>query len=74
MHGMDMVPNPQICIAALKACRRINDFALAVRFLEALKVTFISFLQLVDNIRGSISSSSEIIFSGSFVWTFVGED
>lgn len=38
MHGLDMVPNPKICIAALKACRRLNDFALTVRFLEALKV------------------------------------
>ncbi|XP_022662996.1 cytochrome c oxidase subunit 5A, mitochondrial-like [Varroa destructor] len=37
MHGLDMVPNPKICIAALKACRRLNDFALTVRFLEALK-------------------------------------
>ncbi|OQR72843.1 mitochondrial cytochrome c oxidase subunit Va protein [Tropilaelaps mercedesae] len=37
IHGMDMVPNPKICIAALKACRRLNDYALTVRFLEALK-------------------------------------
>lgn len=35
--GMDLVPEPKIIIAALRACRRINDFALAVRFLEALK-------------------------------------
>ncbi|XP_071547778.1 cytochrome c oxidase subunit 5A, mitochondrial [Panulirus ornatus] len=35
--GMDLVPEPKIIIAALKACRRNNDFALAVRFLEAIK-------------------------------------
>ncbi|XP_076335689.1 cytochrome c oxidase subunit 5A, mitochondrial-like [Tachypleus tridentatus] len=37
LHGMDLVPEPKIMIAALKACRRINDYALAVRFLEAVK-------------------------------------
>ncbi|KAK3882707.1 hypothetical protein Pcinc_012915 [Petrolisthes cinctipes] len=35
--GMDLVPEPKIIIAALKACRRLNDYALAVRFLEAVK-------------------------------------
>ncbi|XP_023217475.1 cytochrome c oxidase subunit 5A, mitochondrial-like [Centruroides sculpturatus] len=37
LHGMDVVPEPKIIIAALKACRRVNDFALAVRYLESLK-------------------------------------
>ncbi|XP_031343110.1 cytochrome c oxidase subunit 5A, mitochondrial-like [Photinus pyralis] len=35
--GMDLIPEPRIIIAAMKACRRINDYALCVRFLEALK-------------------------------------
>ncbi|XP_017782860.1 PREDICTED: cytochrome c oxidase subunit 5A, mitochondrial-like [Nicrophorus vespilloides] len=35
--GQDLVPEPKIVIAALKACRRVNDFAVAVRFLEAIK-------------------------------------
>lgn len=35
--GMDLVPEPNIVIAALNACRRVNDYALAVRFIEALK-------------------------------------
>lgn len=35
--GMDLVPEPKIVSAALKACRRVNDYALAVRFLEAVK-------------------------------------
>ncbi|CAG2055040.1 unnamed protein product [Timema podura] len=37
LAGMDLVPEPKIIDAALRACRRLNDFALAVRFLEAVK-------------------------------------
>lgn len=32
-----MVPEPKILVAALKACRRVNDYALAVRIVEAVK-------------------------------------
>jgi cytochrome c oxidase subunit 5a len=35
--GHDLVPEPKILTAALKACRRVNDYALAVRILEAVK-------------------------------------
>ncbi|XP_055598573.1 cytochrome c oxidase subunit 5A, mitochondrial-like [Uranotaenia lowii] len=35
--GMDLVPEPKIIVAALKACRRVNDYALTTRFLEAVK-------------------------------------
>ncbi|XP_067002541.2 cytochrome c oxidase subunit 5A, mitochondrial [Anabrus simplex] len=35
--GMDLVPEPKIINAALRACRRVSDYALAVRFLEAVK-------------------------------------
>ena len=34
---MDLVPEPKIIIAALKACRRLNDYSMAVRFLESIK-------------------------------------
>ncbi|CAG9861299.1 unnamed protein product [Phyllotreta striolata] len=37
LWGHDLVAEPKILIAALKACRRVNDYALAVRILEALK-------------------------------------
>ncbi|KAF7287793.1 cytochrome c oxidase subunit 5A, mitochondrial-like [Rhynchophorus ferrugineus] len=37
LFGHDLVPEPKIIIAALKACRRVNDLALAIRILEALK-------------------------------------
>lgn len=35
--GMDLVPEPKIVIAGLKACRRVNDYALAMRWLEGVK-------------------------------------
>lgn len=37
LFGMDLIPDPKIMVAALKACRRLNDYALAIRFLEAAK-------------------------------------
>jgi len=38
MHGMDLVPEPKVVVAALQACRRVNDHALCVRYLEAIKM------------------------------------
>lgn len=35
--GMDLVPEPKIISAGLKACRRVNDYALAIRWLEGVK-------------------------------------
>ncbi|XP_041464302.1 cytochrome c oxidase subunit 5A, mitochondrial-like [Lytechinus variegatus] len=37
LHGHDLVPEPKIVIAALKACRRLNDVAMSIRVLEAIK-------------------------------------
>ncbi|RWS18032.1 cytochrome c oxidase subunit 5A-like protein [Dinothrombium tinctorium] len=37
MQGLDLIPEPKIIIACLKACRRVNDYALATRYLEAIK-------------------------------------
>ena len=37
LSGMDLVPEPKIVSAALRACRRVNDYSLAVRFLESIK-------------------------------------
>ncbi|RXG60476.1 cytochrome c oxidase subunit 5A, mitochondrial, partial [Armadillidium vulgare] len=34
--GMDLVPEPKIVIAALKACRRLNDIALAIEIRPTL--------------------------------------
>ncbi|XP_068131791.1 cytochrome c oxidase subunit 5A, mitochondrial [Hyperolius riggenbachi] len=35
--GYDLVPEPKIVDAALRACRRLNDFASTIRILEAVK-------------------------------------
>lgn len=35
--GMDLVPDPKIINAGLRACRRVNDYALAIRWLEGCK-------------------------------------
>jgi len=35
--GMDLVPDPKIISAALRACRRLNDYALTTRWLEAIR-------------------------------------
>ena len=37
LHGMDLIPEPKIIIAALKAARRLNDHALCTRILESVK-------------------------------------
>ncbi|CAG0925816.1 unnamed protein product [Notodromas monacha] len=31
-----MVPSPKVVESILEACRRVNDYALTIRFLEAL--------------------------------------
>ncbi|XP_072038520.1 cytochrome c oxidase subunit 5A, mitochondrial-like isoform X2 [Amphiura filiformis] len=37
LYGFDLVPEPKIVSAALRACRRLNDHAMAVRILESVK-------------------------------------
>merc|ERR1712108_6934 len=37
LAAMDLVPDPQI-VAALRACRRINDFSLTTRILEVVRI------------------------------------
>ncbi|KAI1729257.1 cytochrome c oxidase subunit va domain-containing protein [Ditylenchus destructor] len=38
LHEQDCIPDPAIVAAGLRACRRINDIGLALRFLEAIKM------------------------------------
>jgi len=38
LQNYDVIPEPKIVSAALRACRRVNDFALSVRFLESIKI------------------------------------
>ena len=37
LAGMDLIPEPAIVAAALRACRRVNDYALTARILEVVK-------------------------------------
>lgn len=37
LYGYDLVPEPYIVAAMLRAARRINDVAMAIRILEAVK-------------------------------------
>merc|ERR1712184_217401 len=37
LGAMDLVPEPTIVAAALRACRRVNDYALTTRILELVK-------------------------------------
>lgn len=36
MFALDAVPDPRVINAALCACRRVDDYALTVRFLEGV--------------------------------------
>jgi len=38
LFGMDLIPEPKIICEILRACRRINDYALTVRYLESLQM------------------------------------
>ena len=38
LAGMDLVPEPTIVAASLRACRRINDYSLTTRILEMVKM------------------------------------
>ena len=37
LYGHDLVPEPKIVVAMLRAARRLNDVAMAIRILEAVK-------------------------------------
>lgn len=37
LSGEDIIPEPKIIVEALKACRRLNDYSLAVRYLESVQ-------------------------------------
>uniref|UniRef100_A0AC34GRJ5 Cytochrome c oxidase subunit 5A, mitochondrial n=1 Tax=Panagrolaimus sp. ES5 TaxID=591445 RepID=A0AC34GRJ5_9BILA len=38
LHDFDVIPDPKVVEAALRACRRVNDYALTLRFMEAIKI------------------------------------
>lgn len=64
LHLEDCVPPPEIVCCALRACRRLNDLALAIRFLEALRVC---------SIRSNFQSQMKCtVIDGSYEW-LIGE-
>jgi len=38
-QGDDFIPGTEEMVLVLKACRKLNDYALAIRFMEAVKVS-----------------------------------
>ncbi len=34
LNGMDLCPEPAIVAAALRACRRVNDYSLTTRYVQ----------------------------------------
>jgi cytochrome c oxidase subunit 5a len=38
LAGMDLIPEPAIVAAALRACKRVNDYSLTTRILEVVKM------------------------------------
>ena len=67
LQGYDLIPEPKIVIAALKACRRLNDYALTVRYLEAIKVSVASELYAI----GISNSFSIEDYRGKIVIAYV---
>ena len=37
INGLDLVPDPRIVVAMIRAARRLNDIAIAIRILETVK-------------------------------------
>lgn len=64
LHHHDVVADPKIINAALRACRRVNDHALAVRFLEAVK------LQCGDKVRLIVMPVSHQLFIHPVTFSF----
>lgn len=54
LQGFDLIPEPKIVIEVLKACRRINDHSLAVRYLEAIQRKANYKKEIVDYIMNEI--------------------
>lgn len=59
--GYDLVPEAKILDSALRACRRLNDLASAIRILEAVKVSDYPF---ISSFRVSHELFTELCFSG----------
>lgn len=59
LYGHDLVPEPEIISAMLKAARRLNDVAIAIRILEACKEKAGGRKEIIDYISESIKPTVE---------------
>uniref|UniRef100_A0A8C8Z1M1 Cytochrome c oxidase subunit 5A, mitochondrial n=1 Tax=Prolemur simus TaxID=1328070 RepID=A0A8C8Z1M1_PROSS len=70
--GYDLVPEPKIIDAALRACRRLNDFASAVRILEVVKMGFKNLLILLLDCKQSPGNTDDNILPYLKLFSFIG--
>ena len=59
LYGHDLVPEPKIVVAMLKAARRLNDVALSIRILEAVKDKAAGDLTIYNYIINTIKPTLE---------------
>ena len=59
LYGHDLVPEPKIVVAMLKAARRLNDVAMSIRILEAVKDKAAGDLTIYNYIINSIKPTLE---------------
>ncbi|RMX37956.1 hypothetical protein pdam_00009056 [Pocillopora damicornis] len=59
IYGHDLVPEPKIIIAMLHACRRLNDFPMTVRVLEAVYDKGAGSNEIYNYILGEIKPTME---------------
>lgn len=76
--GYDLVPEAKILDSALRACRRLDDLASAIRILEAVKVssrTLVGFTSTLPS-KTECSRSLYLSFTGckvSILYIFAGQ-
>lgn len=61
LYGYDLVPEPKIVVAMLKAARRLNDVPMAVRILEAVKEKAAGNQDVYSYVMGAVKPTLEEI-------------
>ena len=59
LYGHDLVPEPKIVEAMLKAARRLNDVAIAIRILEMVKSKAAGDQQIYSHIMDAVKPTLE---------------
>ena len=59
LYGHDLVPEPKIVVAMLKAARRLDDVAMAIRVLEAVKSKAAGDLEVYNYVMDAIRPTLE---------------